>query len=381
MINKVPQVTYIYDRYKKASSNTKAAIEMRITYDKKQKYISTGIFIYSNQWKNGKVINCGFAIQLNSVLDKMLIDVNQIIYEMISENNVDIFSIPTKLRAKKNANITFISFCEQRAAIRKYEKAEDTKARYDRFLDTFKKWGKITSFSDVTDINIVAYDQHLKSTGMKSYSKWQNYHRFLNSFIMDAIEEGLLQRNPYKWVNIENSEDSYVLQKYLTPEEFKKIKGAIMITESLERVRDLFIFQTYTCLAYSELKNFDITSIKKVKGMKVYTGRRQKTGKTFTIPLLPDALRILSKYQDTLPIISNAKYNEYLKIVAQAAGIDKPISSHWARHTGATLLLNEGVDMKIISQICGHSSTRITERIYAKILDETVVDAVYKVEI
>ena len=70
------------------------------------------------------------------------------------------------------------------------------------------------------------------------------------------------------------------------------------------------------------------------------------------------------------------KYNEYLKVVAQCAGINKPLSTHWARHTGATILLNEGVDLKIVSKICGHSSIRITEQIYAKLLDETVVDAI-----
>ena len=96
----------------------------------------------------------------------------------------------------------------------------------------------------------------------------------------------------------------------------------------------------------------------------------------FTIPILSPAWDILMKYNGKLPIISNVKYNEYLKIVAQAVGIDKPVSSHWARHTGATLLLNEGIDMKIVSKICGHSSTRITEQIYAKLLDETVVDAI-----
>ena len=85
---------------------------------------------------------------------------------------------------------------------------------------------------------------------------------------------------------------------------------------------------------------------------------------------------ILKKYKNKLPVISNVKYNEYLKVVAQAAGIDKPVSSHWARHTGATLLLNQGgLDMKIVAKICGHSSTRITEKVYAKLLDESVVDA------
>lgn len=74
------------------------------------------------------------------------------------------------------------------------------------------------------------------------------------------------------------------------------------------------------------------------------------------------------------------KYNQYLKLVAQAAGIDKQVSTHYARHTGATLLLNAGVLMKIVSKICGHSSTKITEQVYAKLLDETVVEAIKKLQ-
>ena len=96
--------------------------------------------------------------------------------------------------------------------------------------------------------------------------------------------------------------------------------------------------------------------------------------------MMKPALEILKKYNNKLPIISNVKYNEYLKVVAQAAGVDKPISSHWARHTGATMLLNEGINMDIIAKICGHSSTKITEQIYAKLLDETIVKAIKKIE-
>ena len=50
--------------------------------------------------------------------------------------------------------------------------------------------------------------------------------------------------------------------------------------------------------------------------------------------------------------------------------------SHWARHIGATILLNRGIPMQIVAKICSHSSTRITEQVYAKLLDETVVDAI-----
>ena len=64
----------------------------------------------------------------------------------------------------------------------------------------------------------------------------------------------------------------------------------------------------------------------------------------------------------------------------QSIDINKPVSTPYARYTGATLLLNEGIDMRIISKICGHSSTKITEQVYAKLLDETVVDAIKKLK-
>ena len=134
-------------------------------------------------------------------------------------------------------------------------------------------------------------------------------------------------------------------------------------------------------MAYADLKDFDSRAIQEVKGTKVYLGNRVKTEKPFTIPILSPAQEILKKYNGVLPIISNVKYNVYLKIVAQAAGIDKKVSSHWARHTGATLLLNEGVPMQIVSKVCGHSSIKITEQVYAKLLDETVVDAISELDI
>ena len=115
--------------------------------------------------------------------------------------------------------------------------------------------------------------------------------------------------------------------------------------------------------------------------MDVYRRPSKKTKKPFVAPIVPAAMKILKKYNYRLPIISNVKYNLYLKTVAQYANLDVPLSSHWARHTGATILLNEGIEMRIITKICGHSSTKITEQVYAKLLDETVVDAVSGLDI
>ena len=380
MINKYPQVSFIYNRRHIASSNRKAAVELRINYNRKQKFISTGIMLYPNQWKNGMIINCPDALEISQTLDTLLTEVRKIIFDMIRENNIDINAIPDRIKRNKVSQIDFLEYCKERAKVRKYGLTPDSQIRYERFIKYFSLWGRIKSFEDISDANIIDYDRFLAKRHLKRSTIWNNYHRFLNSFILDAIDDGLMTRNPYKWINIERRRiDS--INKCLTPEEFRKLKNTPMPTQSLERVRDVFVFQTYTCLSYSDLCRFDARNVQELKGMKVYIDHRQKTKVEFTLPILSPAWDILMKYEGKLPIISNVKYNLFLKSVAQTAGIDKPLSTHWARHTGATLLINEGVDTKIIKKICGHSSVRITEQIYAKLLDETVVDAVQDIDI
>lgn len=372
-----PTITFVYDRYKKASKTKAASIELRITFMRKQKYISTGIQVYPKQWKNGTIVNRPDDLQLNQQLNRLLVEVRQVIIDMEKDNNIDIFSITNRLSSFTNKQTTMLDFFKKRAAVREYGSCNATKKRYDRFIRFFSEWGGIKSFKDITEENIIAYDEFLKSKNLCISTKWHNYHRFLNSFIIDAIDANLIHKNPYKWLKIPKGETDS-LSKCLTAEEFDKIKSAPLPTLCLQRVRDVFVFQTYTCLSYIDLSNFDVNKISEVKGMKIYIEDRNKTGKKFVAPLFRPALDILNKYGNKLPIISNEKYNDYLKVVAQAAGIDKPISSHWARHTGATLLLNAGIPMQIVSKICGHSSIRITEQVYAKLFNETVVDAIMR---
>lgn len=369
-----PQIAIIYDRRKTSTPKKKSSVEIRISYKYVQKYISTGVHILPRQWKNGRVVNTPEAQQLNCTIDTMLSNIRTILLDM--GNSIDLSLIPQRLKDKQRGELSFIDFCKERATIREFGKSKDNIGRYTRFLSRFISWGKIKYFTDVTEGAIISYDKYLKAQGLIDSSKWSNYHRFLNSFILDAISEGYLHKNPYKWVNINKGKEVKSLSKHLTEEELGTIIKSKMPTPCLEKVRDVFIFQTYTCLSYIDLKNFDIAKIQEVDGMKVYLGNRYKTGRGYTVPLLKPAMDILIKYNYKLPVISNVKYNSYLKVVAQASGIDKPISSHWARHTGATLLLNKGIDMSIVSKICGHSSTRVTEKVYAKLLDETVVKVV-----
>lgn len=377
MSPQTPKISLVFDRRKKASSTQKATIEIRVTYSYRQVYLSTGISVYKEQWKNGHIENTNEDLLLNNILDKKVSEVRRLLLDMMSDKSFDIISLTQRYKMQ---HLTFIDFCKKRIAVRAYGKSPTCQRRYNRFLEFFTQWGRIKYFEDVSDINIIAYDRFLKSTGMKPCSIWSNYHKHLNSFILDAINEGYLTRNPYKWVNISKDKNPQGIKRHLTPEEFRRIKEAELPVR-LDKVRDLFIFQTYTCLSYVDLATFDANAIKTIEGMPVYVGNRQKTHKTYTIPLLSPVLKILEKYDYILPLISNVKYNAYLKEVAEAVNINKPVSTHWARHTGATLLLNEGVDIKIVSKICGHSSIRITEQIYAKLLDETVVKAVKDLKI
>ena len=380
-MNSTPLVALVFNRRHTATTTKEAAVELRVSYQKEQKYMSTGVRLLPKHWRRGTVVNRVDAIQLNQTLEKLVVDVRKVILQMMDDGCIDIFSIPDKLKRLRSGNINFFDFCDTRMKIRQYGKAADSQERYTRFMKFFRSWGKIVEFEDITDLKIIALDEHLAARGLKPYSKWNNYHRFLNSFILDAIDEGYVKRNPYRWVRIEKEKSKGGIGKYLTPLEFAKLKDMDLPTESLQRVRDLFVFQTYTCLSYVDLSSFDAEKIENVKGMKVYIGTRAKTSQTFTIPLLKPALAILKKYNNHLPIISNVKYNEYLKVVAQHAGIDKPVSSHWARHTGATLLLNSGdVPMNIVQHILGHASQRMTEQVYAKRLDESIVDAMAKID-
>lgn len=275
--------------------------------------------------------------------------------------------------------MTFLDYYAEKSETRKHGLGAITQGRYDLVLRVLQEFDKIRSFTDLTERNIIALDDYLKRKGINATSRFHNYHKFVKRFIGDAIREGLLRHNPYDTVRLDHGDFDHSIDKCLTLDEVKQLQSATM-EPRLERVRDLFVFHCYTCMSYSDLAKFDSRLIQVVDGTKVYCGRRGKTKVRFTVPLLPPALDILTKYNGKLPIVSNVKYNAYLKEVAAAAGIDKLLTTHWARHTGATLLLNAGVPIEIVSKVCGHSSVKMTEKIYAKMLPKTVVAAVNQIE-
>lgn len=78
--------------------------------------------------------------------------------------------------------------------------------------------------------------------------------------------------------------------------------------------------------------------------------------------------------------MTNQQYNKALKEVVEATGLGIHVTTHWARHTGATMLLNAGIEMDVIAKVGGWSDTKVLRRIYAKLHPETVVKAVNNIE-
>ena len=102
----------------------------------------------------------------------------------------------------------------------------------------------------------------------------------------------------------------------------------------------------------------------------------RKLKKDYDIPLLSKAESILDKYRtetQLLPVITNQKFNSYLKEIAEIVGINKTLTHHIARKTFAsTILLYNDVPMEIVSELLGHSEIGITQQHYAKVVKEKV---------
>lgn len=136
---KLPHIAIIYDRYHKASKEHKGVLEIRITHNRKQKYISTGIKLLPKEWreKTEEVVNTPDAAILNKLLNNKLSSIKEILYTMVQEGNIDINDIPRKLDNQMTA-INFIDFCIKRANVRKYKKAKDSQERYGCSLNMGK---------------------------------------------------------------------------------------------------------------------------------------------------------------------------------------------------------------------------------------------------
>ena len=151
----------------------------------------------------------------------------------------------------------------------------------------------------------------------------------------------------------------------------------------MELVRDAFLFQCYSGLAFIDLSELKAEHIVEDNEGNLWIRKaRQKTNIMCNVPLLDIPIQILEKYKGhplcnktgkLLPVLSNQKMNSYLKEIADLCAIKKKLTTHTGRYTFSTVVtLANNVSLENVAKILGHTSTRMTQR-YAKVLDQSIL--------
>lgn len=387
----VPKLAFVFDRRKKADKAHKGSIELRITLVKKQKFISTGITVLPHQWKGGNPFVSGYDTsgEDNRILTAIYQKAAKIIAEMVEEGCIDIDAIPRLLKPSEGAGITFLQYVMKRSE--KKNVVDYTKWSYQGFYNKLSEYGKIKFFSDINEKAIRDFDEWLHAYKwtvtdrfgnevIRTYSQATigSYHKNLKNFIADAVVDGYLKENVYVAKGIKVDKGKTRIEEFLTEEEVAAIAKADMRLKSVTESRDLFLIQCYSGLAYVDMMTFDFSKIRDMEAGTVVHGKRHKTGIDFSFVVTDEAKKILERYEYKLPKLPNQKYNGRLKLVADAAGIEKNITSHMGRRSAGSIWLNNGIPLEVVSKCLGHGSLSTTQKAYAYIFDKTIQEAFAK---
>lgn len=194
-----------------------------------------------------------------------------------------------------------------------------------------------------------------------------------------AKDNDLIKSNLFSKIKIKRGISTV---KYLTREELKSIESLNLEDyPRLEKVRDLLLFQSSIGLAYIDLMKFDTDKIEVINNTPIYCDKRQKTGIEFSAVILPLGMKILNKYDGKLPLISNQKYNAYLKELQKLADIKTVITTHLLRKSYAHYMLNSGVKIETVARLLGHSNSLITQKIYCRKTTDTIAKEVESLNI
>ncbi|MDR1370464.1 MAG: site-specific integrase [Dysgonamonadaceae bacterium] len=269
---------------------------------------------------------------------------------------------------EESSTLSVIEFIK--SELKRNNPSYDVLEYHNSLIKRLEEFGKIRVFRDFTYENIVDFDAHLRLT-IKSQPTLYKRHAALHRYVREAINRGLCNHDPYMQFRIKKGKSKDPV--FLLENEIEKIKNWNPASEKLEHVKDLFVFQCFTGMAYVDMCKFAKEDISEIDGKKVIRSNREKTDESFISLLLPEAEKILIKYDYQLPVMTNQKYNDYLKLLGAGAEITKNLTTHVARHTFATYLLNKDIPIESVSRAMGHSNIKMTQH-YAKMLGKKVVN-------
>jgi integrase/recombinase XerD len=394
----------ISPRHDKANKSGQVPLYLRLTKNRRSKYVALDVYINPNDWNNktGKVRATAVnASQINSFITKKIAETQALSLSMETKSKfVTVYDIKSKLVG--NGPAEFFSYFEKQIRLRTEEFSIGTILHYKTVLAKLKNyWKKERLYFEDVNVQLIKDFQEYLIYELKNQTNTIHSNlKIIRTVINDAVAEGLIpfEKNPFNMIKLRSEKTS---RQFLSDEELDRLEDLILLESSqLNHHRNLYLFSAYTAgIRISDLLNmrwrnvydghlyFQIKKNKEDIGIKLpdkslsilqnyralaeqAQSRKFVDPDSFIFPLLQmgkdekDKLKIYQAISS-----ANAYANKNLRKLAKLAKIDKEISFHTARHSWAVRALRKGMRIEHVSKLMGHASVKNTE-VYAKIQNE-----------
>lgn len=369
----------------KKKKSGKCPIVGRISVDGKSTAFSTGLDILPEQWNAQSGLAIGKSKEIDNInrqIESYRTEISSYYKDMVSKNGyVTAEYLKNALRGVGSHQNTvlqefaeYLEECRRSVGINKvYSTYRMYCVAYNHLKDFIvSKYGvNDVTFGQVNFNFVESYDYYLKIDKEMTPRTVEGNILPFRRVVRRAINKGIVRQDPFF-----NYVPTRVRPKrrWLSNEEIERIMKTPIANPSRNFVRDMFILSCFTGLSYADVRNLRESNIREEEdGSKWIIINRQKTGTPSYIPLLDIPLHIIEKYRGTgkngklFNLMNSSEVNLYLKDIAKAAGIDKRLSYHVARHSFSTsVCLSQGVPIESLSQMLGHTNIKTTQ-IYAEV--------------
>lgn len=385
----------------KIKANGEAPIAFRITVDKQfcELYIRRSAPAENwDQIKGRLKTKDKVSTEINMYIDTVRAKL-QNIHRQLEADNLEISAkeICTRFCGVEEKHKTLIDvFEEHNKEIKQLEGkgyAQKTIIRFEgtvRYLKEFLKKEYKKPDINLKDIDlpfIQKFDTFLKTEKNCAQNTAITRLKQVKKIMRIAYANDWIQKDPFTTYRFKFEETNI---EFLTQEELNSIIQKDFSIERLSTVKDIFLFQCFTGLAFSDIEQLKSEHLVKDNNGSLWIRKnRQKTNNMCNIPLITAAKMLIDKYANhpecieknvLFPVPTNQRMNSYLKEIADSCGITKKLSTHVARHTAATIVfLANKVSLENVAKILGHSNVRTTQH-YAKVLDSSIMRDIQEVD-
>jgi len=376
-------------------------IYLRIYYSNKMVQISTGLSVHKQSWNKKTNRFLGNSLEImtkNETLKLLELKVWNIFNNLLrQEIPFTVYSIRSKLLGDETTKVTLLQVLElylnrmERLVGSDYspsslQKYTNSKTRILEFIQL--KFNKNDlPIHEVNNSFMMDFLDYLKVNVKNQPKTVQKHCQRITTMMNYSVKRGLIEKVPFNEIRVKVPPK---LVTYLTQEEVDRIEHRDFKNERLNIIRDMFIFSVYSGFSYTELRNLHEGHTRMIDGQMWVEMIRQKTRRPYKVPLLPKCVELIERYKDhpktkenglLLPLPTNQKFNCYLKEIQDLCSINTTLTCHLGRRTfGSTILLRNNINIHVISQLLGHSSTNITIKSYLGSVPELMLNEFDKIK-